>query len=98
MASSGLSPVGRPTRPARHAKEVLRRHAAPFAIIIAKLEGLAAILVDNDDDIQAAVTGPSAWRGHHQHGQPQNARTVQHPPFIDGTREKVQPFRSARGI
>jgi hypothetical protein len=73
-----LLEIRHPARPAGHAKAVLRRHPAPFAIIVAKLKGIEAVLIDNDDDIQPAFADPDRRRGKHDHNhyQAKNAQTI----------------------
>ena len=74
MASSGLreiglevapAPLDRAARPAGHAQNVLRRHAPLLAVVIAELDGVGAVLVDDDDDVQTAAAGPERSGGEH---------------------------------
>ena len=71
MASSGLrrkvsksfvAPLDRAVGPAGHAEDVLGRHSPLFTIVVAELNRVGAVLVDDDDDVQAAAAGPKRCR------------------------------------
>jgi hypothetical protein len=45
------------------AQKILRRHAAPFAVVITELNRVRAVLVDNHDNVQPAAAREKSGGG-----------------------------------
>src|ERR1035441_3016117 len=61
-----LDVAPRPTRP----QDILRRDLPLLAVVIAQLNGVGAVLIDDDDDVQTAATRPEPGAESAQHNEP----------------------------